>query len=359
VSDEGGKKLGAAAGAGGLGLAAILKLCSHEGAEVGVAAKALAGAERAAVSEGAVVSRGASQAAKGGRAVGISERAVARGVGVGALAADGERMGARALELLPNLVDLPLSFAEDEDDPTPAARREPNGGALLDRALQHGAPIASPSLTAAWGEHPGENVTARPVSSSAFAFFYASRRALSGRVRAFWLGPRFETDFARVTGAAATPAEAATLLADARAAQQIESASGGYAVANREALSTLIETSGAKAVLLAGWSRAGDPRLVLRDGTRVREGEIHAACLAAHAYCIVLRRSADATDPRGAFAAADPTLAMLRAAASPGANTTPATLITAMLPERTPAVTVTALVAAGDTVYAVRSEASR
>src|SRR5262245_4805239 len=158
MSDDSGKKVGAAAGAGGIGLMAILRVCSHEGHEVGVAARALQGVERGAIQEGAIVARGAGRAAeegavaaRGGRALGAGEKAGLRGAGF--LAAEGEGFGKRALELAPHLADLPLPAGDDDDtigEKTPAlpAARDLGSGALLERALHDGQPI-KPALLAA------------------------------------------------------------------------------------------------------------------------------------------------------------------------------------------------------------------
>jgi hypothetical protein len=285
--------------------------------------------ERVAVAEGAAVTQGANQAVRAGG------RAAVRGVGVGVLAADGETFSAKALHLLPDLLDLPVPFDDDDDTASAPLSPEITTGALLERVLRSSDRSAPHVPFAPWGEHPGERVIARGISRSPWATQHDLSRSLPRPTKLFWLAPRTAAEHERMLGARPTPAEGAVIEAGAGAAAAIEAAGGGAAVTSNPALVRAITASDAgSALLIAGWSRPGSAHLALRDGTSIREGDIHAACFTAHLHCFVLRQSGARGDPRGAFAGADTALAMAREARAQGQGATGTKLVTVMLDVR-------------------------
>lgn len=349
MSDNG--KRAGAAGAGGLGVLAFLRLCSHEGGEVGVAARALRGVEHGVASEGQVLSRGARGAGRlAGGGVAAREGAALRGLGV--VADDGAGIGSHAFDILSNLADLPLDL--DDDEPS----SPPDDGALLERAFRHGEPLAkSPGLAAAWPTARREQVSARAASRSMFSVFYETSRRVGMPPRMISLAPQTGAELERISGAVPTAAEVAAVEAGARTAGEL----GVLREASREGLWRAIASSTAGAVVfIAGWSRGEGHRIALRDGTYVHQGDLHAACAKAIVACYVLRRIG--------VHGADTTPAMLQAAkkTTTSRQATARDILQAMLDERAEraasaapgasTVSLTALVASGGMIFAVRSD---
>jgi hypothetical protein len=364
MGDDSGKAAGAAAGAGGLGLMAFLRLCSHEGAEVGVAARALQGVERGVVQEGALAARAGGRAAEegalaaraggrvgqegrlAGRAIGAGENVGLHGAGY--LAAEGKGFGHGMFELLPNLMDLPLPLGDDDDDAprVPSGHglrpgeREATQGALLERAFRNGEPLGGrPSLAAAWPARSGERTRALPVSRSPLAFQYEPSSPIVKKPEFMSLAPRSAADFELMFGAKPTPAETAQLADQAwmSTSAMDEPGSASSSRGSRDALLRTIAGHAIGSVLvIVGWSRGDETRITLRDGTHVREGDLHAACLSSFSTCFVLRRTGARGDARGAFGGEDGSMAMALAARARTVTTRPSSrdLVAAMTEAR-------------------------
>lgn len=391
---DSGKKAGVAVGAGGA-LAAILRLCSHGGSEVGVVTKSIRAGE-----EAVAIGKGGAALSKGGRAGGA-------GIGVGMArtrSVAGKGLVTHGLELSPNLVDL-ADFARtldpnsSEDDEAPAMTDASlldseyagrSSGTLLEWAIRYteveldkaieldnkrfsrdasdaygglderpspsgsdagpaaNAPLAPAlRLFAPWhlrGRSPfdgqlregraGTGADARsvfpwlsgswqrtytawiPVAQS----WYATRSTSRFKIPVFnepgiiSLVPDSVAEFERLFGRRPSDSETGAMdgyrrLSSERPVLPVQ------AEAKREAPLALLDRAltqtPSRYYVILGWSQEQDSRLSTSDGGKIREGDIHAACLAANKGCWVIRRNISPDSDRAHIA--DPGLDMIRA----------------------------------------------